>query len=506
VTCRRKNRDFRCAQRAEAYAFTRRPRIRVHDRFRHPVIATIAVRVRFLETLSMRARRACSGMSPAMGRTRSVGCALVACVALVAACGSNRSNFDDGNGGNGSSGSSGNGFDGKSPDAATSHPAIVGWLHGKVVAPEGTVPVSQAMVYLTSRDVETIPDGAYCDTCVHLLPTEPYAYTKPDGTFELGAYATGKQHIVVQKGQFRRVRDVDVTTGDQNVVADYTRLPGKNDGANGDTIPKIAMVVGGYDHIDWSMKKLGIEEFYRYGDGPIDIGGPPPGIKTNKTGNDLMNVYGELAKHHIVLLPCAAMGATEDDQTLEWTCGAPTSAQKTAFTQYVEAGGKMYVTDFAYEAVRQTWPGFITFYDRNMTPLTSPSQGVGSGCRSGAEDTTGTPQDKGLGDWLTAIGDPSVQLQASWSRMQKVNAQPGFDATGKAVTITPKVWMTSEIDGEQLPATVSFQQRCGRVLFSTYHCEGDTSGGLLAQEKALLYILLEVGVCVGDLPPPPPPR
>jgi hypothetical protein len=254
------------------------------------------------------------------------------------------------------------------------------------------------------------------------------------------------------------------------------------------------------------MDKLGIKEFYRYGDGPIDIG-PTPGSKTNKTGNDLIGAESELGKYHITLMPCAAMGASENDQTNEWTCGAPTAAQKTALAQYVDSGGKVYVTDFAYEAVRQTWPGFVTFYDRNMTPLTGTTNGIGTGCRSGAEDTTGTPQDKDLSAWLTAIGDADLTLQASWSRIQKVTPQPGFDATGKAVTITPKVWMTSVIGtGETLPATVSFQQRCGRVLFSTYHCEGDTSGGLLAQEKALLYIILEVGVCVGELPPPPPPR
>jgi hypothetical protein len=74
------------------------------------------------------------------------------------------------------------------------------------------------------------------------------------------------------------------------------------------------------------------------------------------------------------------------------------------------------------------------------------------------------------------------------------------------VTITPKVWMTSDIGGQTIPATVSFEQKCGRVLFSSYHCEGDNASGLLAQEKALLYVLLEVGVCVGQLPPPPPPR
>ena len=66
--------------------------------------------------------------------------------------------------------------------------------------------------------------------------------------------------------------------------------------------------------------------------------------------------------------------------------------------------------------------------------------------------------------------------------------------------------MSSSIAGSDRPATVSFEQKCGRVLFSTYHTEGDNNSKLLAQEKALLYILLEVGVCVGELPPPPPPR
>ena len=87
-----------------------------------------------------------------------------------------------------------------------------------------------------------------------------------------------------------------------------------------------------------------------------------------------------------------------------------------------------------------------------------------------------------------------------------LSPQPGVDATGKPVTITPKVWMTSQVGGAALPATVSFEQTCGRVLVSSYHCEGDDGSKLLAQEKALLYTLLEVGVCVGQLPPPPPPR
>jgi len=81
--------------------------------------------------------------------------------------------------------------------------------------------------------------------------------------------------------------------------------------------------------------------------------------------------------------------------------------------------------------------------------------------------------------------------------LKSVNPQPGTDQDGKSVTITPKVWMS----GNGKPMTVSFQSGCGRVLFSTYHTESGSSQ-LLSQEKALLYVLLEVGVCVGTLPPP----
>ena len=197
-------------------------------------------------------------------------------------------------------------------------PAVIGHLQGRVVAPEGTVPVAKAMVYLTTRAPDAIPPGAYCDTCVHLTAFEPYAYTKSDGTFDLAAYATGKQFLVVQKGQFRRVREVDVVKGDQPVASDLTRLPGKTDAARGDTIPRIAMVVGGYDHIDTSMKKLGVEEFFRYGDAPFATpGGDGPGVKTGKTGNQLMNSAPELAGYHIALLPCAAMGYSQDQNESE---------------------------------------------------------------------------------------------------------------------------------------------------------------------------------------------
>ena len=430
-------------------------------------------------------------------------------VLVGGACGSDRQGFvptGQSSSGGSSSGNFNNGVDASPTDATIVTPPRLGWVTGKVTAPEGTVPIRGALVYLTSTPPPAIPGGVHCDTCVKLTPYDGYGYSKSDGTFEVPVYKTGKQWIVTQKGQFRRVREFDAQAGDQPVDGAVTRLPPKTDLDVGDTIPKIAMAVGGYDHIDLSLDKLGVKEFYRYADGPFDIGGPPPGTKTGKSLQALTEDAAELSQYHIALMPCAALGATSH-QNGGFTCGVPSASQKTVFGQYVDSGGKLYVTDFSYEIIRQTWPNLITWYDDSMQPLTGTSTGQGSGCLGTDDTTQGTAKDPGLADWLAAIGDPTPQLKESWTRIAKVEPQPGFDANGNPTTITPKVWMTSKLDANtELPATVSFEQKCGRVLFSTYHCEGAFGGELLAQEKALLYILLEVGVCVGDLPPPPPPK
>lgn len=434
----------------------------------------------------------------------------LASVVAFGACGSSRDGYEGGEGlGPGPGDPKTGGFSDEDADAPPpGTPTRLGWVSGKVTAPEGTVPIRGALVYLTSTRPPAIPDGVHCDTCVKLTPFDGYAYSESDGTFDVPVYATGKQYLVTQKGQFRRVREIEITAGDQTVAPELTRLPPKNDQAAGDTIPKIALAVGTFDRVDLSLKKLGVEEFYRYGDGPINIGGTPPGTKTGKSTLALTQDVAELSKHHIVLMPCAALGMDQrPEPETGHLCRSPSAGQKKAVSEYVEAGGKLYVTDFAYEMVRQTWPDYVTWYDDKMKPLENTSKGRGTACFPGSENTQGEAKDPGLADWLATIGHPTLTLEKSYTRIQKVTPQPGLDPEGNPTTITPKVWMTSKIHtGAELPATVSFEQKCGRVLFSTYHCEGDHGEELIAQEKALLYILLEVGVCVGELPPPPPPK
>lgn len=433
----------------------------------------------------MPAMRSSSFRSPAFAAVLG-GAALAL---AVAACGSTKArSFDQPAAGEGPAqmptGSSGDlGSSGAMPGAPTG----IGFLVGTVLAPEGTVPISNALVYLAPSMPAPLAAGVFCDKCVELPAGTPYTYSKADGTFKLPVYTAGSQVLVVQKGHFRRARPIVAAAGTTPVAGNLTALPGAPDVANGDEIPKIGVTYGGFDKIELSLEKLGITSFDRYGsDSFSDPKNLPPSVGQPF---DLLDSPAKLAQYHIVLLPCALGGLS---------CGAPTSAQKTNLRNFVSAGGKLYVTDYSYEYVNQTWPGFITWKDKDGQDMTANSA-WGAACQDGSYTKPGTANDPGLSSWLGAIGETSFDLKDSWTIISKVNPMASTDADGKPVTVTPKVWMTSDGTG---PSTVSFDQQCGRVLFSTYHAEGGVADALLAQEKALLFILLEVGVCIGEQPPP----
>ena len=122
------------------------------------------------------------------------------------------------------------------------------------------------------------------------------------------------------------------------------------------------MTHGGFDKIELSLVKLGITSFDRYGKDPfLDPKGLPPSVGQP---TELIGSAEKLAQYHIVLLPCALGGLG---------CGAPTPQVKSNLQAYVKSGGKLYVTDYSYEYVNQTWPGFITWKDKNGDDMTASS-------------------------------------------------------------------------------------------------------------------------------------
>ena len=406
-----------------------------------------------------------------------VGIALVS-IAFAVACGSTGRGFDET-----TLAPAANSKDFATTDAGDARPTPIGSLTGKVVMPEGTIPLSDALIYLSPTMPEPIPRGVYCDKCV-LLDSYAFTYSKPDGTFDLPAYQAGDQYLVVQKGQFRRIRPINVSPGVQAVGPALTRLPGKTDDALGDSTPHMLIWPGSWDHVEKSLKKIGLEDYEKFDPG-LDFGAYATKVKS-------------LASYHVVFLPCS--GGVSESGASGPACKITVDAGlQTAVKDFVAQGGKLYVSDWSYEYVRQGWPGAITW-------MGETSQ-IGSGCQPGGSDSPAQFDDAPLRDWMTAIGEGSASLKSAWSTIAKVNPVQSIDESGKTFTQTPKVWASVKQAGGTHPATVSFQDRCGRVLYSTYHAEGSDSafgqGDFLAQEKALMHILLEVGVCVGTKPVPP---
>ncbi len=404
-------------------------------------------------------------------------------LACVLACGSSgRSDFENGATAGSSSGDGigGLGNDGGAADASL--PPPIGSLTGKVVMPEGTIPLSDAVVYLTKTMPDPIPAGAYCDKCIG-LESRAFTYSKPDGTFDLPAYETGQQYIVVQKGQFRRVRTVDVKPGVQAVDPSFTRLPGRTNEPAGDATPRMLIWPGQWDHVEMSLKKIGLEDYEKF----------EPGFDINAYGAKIQ----QLGSYHIVFLPCS--GTVRESGSAP-ACSLSVDANlQNAAKAFVAQGGKLYVSDWSYEYVRQGWPGAISWVGETSQ--------IGSACAPGGGDLPAQFDDPKLDAWMNAIGEGGAILKSAWSSIAKVNPVTSVDENGNPFQQTPKVWASVKLGATSRPATVSFQDRCGRVLYSTYHAEGSDSafgqGEFLAQEKALMHILLEVGVCVGPKPIPP---
>jgi hypothetical protein len=405
-------------------------------------------------------------------------------LACILACGANaRDGFENPGSGSGPGGSPTDDFG--SADASTdgARPPSIGTLTGKVVMPEGTIPLSDALVYLTSTPPAPIPTNAYCDKCV-ALDSYAFTYSKPDGTFDLPAYEAGEQYLVVQKGQFRRVRPITVSAGAQAVAGELTRLPGRTDAALGDTTPRMLIMPGQWDHVEMSLTKIGLQDFEKF----------EPGLDFNAWSEKLKT----LGNYHVVFLPCS--GRVNEPGQGGMACEVSVDPKlRDAAKAFVAQGGKLYVSDWSYEYVRQGWPGAISWVGQTSQ--------IGSGCQGGGADLPAEFNDVPLRDWMTAIGEGNASLKSAWSTIEKVSPVSSIDENGNAFTQTPKVWASVKQGAKTHPATVSFQDRCGRVLYSTYHAEGsDTAGGqgsFLAQEKALMHILLEVGVCVGPKPIPP---
>jgi hypothetical protein len=392
------------------------------------------------------------------------------------------------------------------------------WAPGNapgLVPPGHEIPVAGAMVYLGHDRPDPIEQRAQCTPCVEAPPAA--VITDSKGYFELHP-APGTYWLIVQKAQFRIEQQLVVTGQPQAVPAAMTTLPSIHDPENGLWTPRIALAAGDYDAMESILGKMGIGvvgsdgafvaasatgRFDVYSNGGWDLEEVAVGSLT-----DLVSDLDKMMNYHIIFIPCAG---DENNEALK------TPAVLRNIRDYVAAGGRLYVTDWSGEWADNVFPGEVQLsggeYD---TPPTAYDRAADTwnmaqfGTADGDPDYTspdGEAVDPDLASWLDGqiapggypIDASNFVVEGNWNHITGLtDVEIGVDEAGQPVLDSPKAYVMGSdgTPGGKKPLTATYEPAgCGRVLYSTYHTTESVHVGLEPQERVLLYLLLEIGVC-----------
>jgi hypothetical protein len=413
-------------------------------------------------------------------------------------------------------------------------------VSGYVYAPNGTLPLYDVQVFIPNAALVPFTKGVQCENCGAPLSGEPIATALSDATghFMLTGVPSGANvPIVVQLGKWRRQTNIPMVNGCiANTLTDpnLTRLP-KNQMEG--SMPHIALTAGGCDQMGCMLPKVGID--------PMEFGSQADGY--NKAVNvyngdggtaglgatPAMNLWGDatvLNTYDEAIFSCECYEAPDSKGTF----GSPAFG---VVTDYLNAGGRIFTTDFQY-----TWYKFSP--DPNIGEATagSPTTGLGEiigGAPGGGSPmtlVTTIPKAVSLAAWLKNVfsGVPlpsgatfpldmysqsgEVNPDVMYANIQSLDPtktitwanSPGFGGPATA----PRIFTVDT------PVGVASTMQCGRGVHIDAHVDNDaanrvgpgypTSGcsaTLKADEAAFAFFFFDLSSCISNehMPPPPPP-
>ncbi|OVE82792.1 hypothetical protein BVY03_00070 [bacterium K02(2017)] len=353
---------------------------------------------------------------------------------------------------------------------------------------------------------------------------DSYYYPKED-VVEIGDI-TFEPNCVVDRSVLNPKSTDSENKDDQEEVAVKDRV--EADGCKFD-IAKMAVVTGAYDEIENVLAKLGFASINEYG--ALDKNQPMhftlvDGNHSLDDANydnliDFLSDYEKLKKFDIVFINCGS-----SYESIQSNPEVIANLQ-----QYVETGGKLYVTDWSYGFLENTYPSFMNFANGGHDPLTAESHGaakVGSGGISVEANVNDSVLQKWLGN--VTVNDGSVGEDCYYLGADKTNAKLGALNANGTISIADflgawaqmegehigyegqsKVWITAEnvnvYNGyydysddvyeqtvqERMPLTVTQEKGEGRILYSSYHtAHSCLTKGFWPQERVLQYLVFEL--------------
>jgi hypothetical protein len=411
-------------------------------------------------------------------------------------------------------------------------------VSGVVYAPNGTLPLYDVQVFIPNATLEPLPMGIQCDQCGAPVSGSPITtgLSDPTGHFTLTGVPAGTNiPIVVQLGKWRRqtsIPMVNACAGNTLTDPDITRLPANQTEGN---MPHIALTTGGCDQMGCMLPKIGIAttEFGYQSDGysaavNTYIGETGEAITGATPASTLWGDSTLLATYDMAIFSC------ECEEPPEAPAGSP---YYTSVTNYLNAGGRIFTTDFMY-----TWYKFSPDTSLGGGSETDPTIGIGSiqgGAPPGGNPisvVTTFPKGAALAQWLktvfptdsyAAMGE--VLPDYVFSNVQSLNSEtvtwagsgstdmfsdpPGSPAPGTGPAF-PRVFTVDT------PAGLPTAKQCGRGVHIDAHVDDDgteevgqgypTTGcstTLKPDEAMFAFFFFDLASCIqneGKAPEPPP--
>jgi hypothetical protein len=431
-------------------------------------------------------------------------------------------------------------------------------LSGRVVTPGRSdgdtgnqVGVPNALVFIPqSSSVAALPPigagipagGTRCDRCDEreLGPILASAVTDSAGNFTLeGNIPVGQAFLLVtQVGKFRRAVSQQLaanaacgtTALPSALPANPTRLPRSMSDGLAVNLPRVAVSTGRIDAMECVFEKMGIarSEFgnsgsaarvhlYRGGASAATAAGARIDAATPFDGS-LYSSLSRLQSYDMVVADCEG---TDWDGEHDFEQRAASGAN---VREYVNRGGRLFASHLSFSWLHQNGTAAYSAGAPIATGLAAAGSWDTSYLAAGNLDTSGTG--------VVSLGRPRASARigdfAAWmSREGVIGGQNQFSITDPRSLVSSLGSASEEFVYRQggngrvqqfsfdTPYAAPDAQSCGRVAYSGFHVAatggGDSpfvdavfpahcAGALTDQEKVLLYMLFDLGACVGDTP------
>lgn len=352
-------------------------------------------------------------------------------------------------------------------------------ISGKLVSYDGKTPIANALVYIvgqqnaldskimtslysaSSIDVEDVdltsnstasecgvaPESSLASTC-----------TRADGSYDLDIETDAKELVIkFEKGAFTAEQKITL----QNTGSSQAGVTELSDTVL-QSVPKMVVIEGSYDSIELILARLGLAsidaETGEITESEFDLWDSTDKLFADNNNDGKADIYD----YEIVFFNCGQNG-------LSWLMD---DGKRQILKDYINTGGRIYVSDQAYDIVEQTFPEYIDFFGSDDTPTNQPEELYSA---NEGEDgiTIQSNIEPRLKSWLEGVtcaqgsclnADGTVTIKGfagGWARMNSVNNSKNVD-----------IYVSGQDSDLSLrPLTVAFNYGKGRVTYTSYHNE-----------------------------------